>query len=223
MRSYPGGIRHDYKDSAAAAGAFGVRALGHRALDGLRALNPRGLSWFALGLVLPLLGVVLLLVSEPNESMVPSATDRRVEMALLPPGGERVRLDLPPVVDKLRSDRLPGPEERERQALLARGEALTLKVRSGDSLDRLFRRNGLSIADLGAMIALPGVEDHLADIRPNDQFEIIHSGERVLSLIREISESERLWIRHDGEGYITGIIDLETEVRTAGVHGTIET
>ena len=64
MRSYSGGVRHDYKDSS------NIR----RALD-LSAVNRRGLSWFALGLMLPLVAVVLLLVSEPNESMVPTAAD----------------------------------------------------------------------------------------------------------------------------------------------------
>ena len=56
MRPYTGGIRHDYKDATPANRAF----------------DPRGISYFAVGLVLPLLGVSLLLVSEPNESMVPA-------------------------------------------------------------------------------------------------------------------------------------------------------
>ena len=50
----------------------------------------------------------------------------------------------------------------------------------------------------------------------------IHDGERVLSLSREISESQRLWIKRDGEGYVAEVIDLETQLRTAGAHGVIE-
>lgn len=54
MKSYPGGVRHDYKDSSLPA----------------RAEHQHRWSWFALGLLLPVVTVTLLLFSEPNESMV---------------------------------------------------------------------------------------------------------------------------------------------------------
>lgn len=208
MRSYTGGIRHDYKDSA----------------PGIRAFNPRGLSWFALGLILPLVGLVLLLVSETNESMVTSEVPVRsgppVELALLTPG-ERTALSLPPLSSLSGQDSLPRPDEIERSALLTQGEPLTLDVRRNDTLDRLFRRNELSIADLAAMVALPDAGESLARIKPGDEIEIIHDGESVLSLSRELNESQRLWIKRDGEGFTSEIVDLETEIRTAGAHGTI--
>jgi murein DD-endopeptidase MepM/ murein hydrolase activator NlpD len=208
----------------------------------VRQLNPRGLSWFALGLVLPIVGVGLLLFSEPNESMVPAEplvagtplvpvsdassqtgqTSRRLELAMLATPGERVRLSLPPLQDSANAGRPLRPEDIERQALLGRGETLTLTVKSGDSLDRMFRRNDLSIADLAAMLDLPTVADYLARISPGDRFEIIRQGPRVLSLSREVSESQRLWIKQDGEGYVAELIDLETEIRTAGAHGVID-
>ena len=215
MRSYPGGVRHDYKDSA----------------PGTRALNPRGLSWFAVGLSLPLLAVALLLVSEPNESMVlsprsdPGADEAslRVPLALLPAAGERVRLELPPLAPPAEAAaRSARPDEIERDSLLLQGEALTLVVQSGDSLDRLFRRNDLSISDLASMIALPDAARPLARLNPGDRIEIIRDGERVLALKRELSDSQELWIRRAGEGYAAELVDLETEIRTAGAHGVIE-
>lgn len=211
MRPYPGGIRHDYKDSASAPGAF----------------DARGLSWFALGLLLPLVGVLLLLFSETNESMVPPEAvppaPERVAVAILPSSGERVELELPaltppPIPDTL----LPPDAANELSSLFAHGEALTLVVRSGDSLDRLFRRNNLSVADLAMMIAMPEAKPHLAKINPGNRIDIIRDGEHVLSLSREISEAQRFWIRRDGEGYLVELIDLEIETRTAGAHGIIE-
>lgn len=210
MRSYPGGIRHDYKDSG----------------ESPRAFNPHGLSWFAVGLFLPLLAVALLLVSEPNESMVPTDrsadTGQAIAIALLPPTGERIALALPPLQHPSESI-LPRPEDIERNALLSRGEALTLRIQRNDSLDRLFRRNELSISDLTAMVALPEAGRELAQIHVGDEIEIIRDGNRVLSLQKELSETEQLWIKQDGEGFRAEIIDLETEIRTAGANGIIET
>lgn len=276
MKPYSGGVRHDYKDTALAAPVS--RVVGQRArqaVDAVRQLNPRGLSWFALGLVLPIVGVGLLLFSEPNRSMVPDPsfaagargdtsladssladgstaqpstadsstaaaplaespltesplapapgeTDRILELALLERPGERVALSLPALPGAADADRSLRPEDIERQAMLARGEALTLTVRSGDSLDRMFRRNDLSISDLAAMLDLTTAADYLARISPGDRIEIIRDGSRVLSLAREVSESQRLWIKQDGEGYVAELIDLATEIRTAGAHGVIE-
>lgn len=217
MRSYPGGIRHDYKDTG----------------ESPRAFNPRGLSWFAVGLFLPLLAVALLLVSEPNESMVPGEVNQAntqpqshpqaqpPEIALLPASGERIALALPSLVEPAESI-LPRPEDVERNMLLAKGELLTLEIKRNDSLDSLFRRNELSISDLAEMSGLPEAGRELARIHVGDKIEIIRNGNRVLSLRKELNESAELWIKHDGEGFKAETVDLEIEIRTAGAHGTID-
>jgi murein DD-endopeptidase MepM/ murein hydrolase activator NlpD len=235
VRSYSGGVRHDYKDSS----------IVRRSLD-LSAVNRRGLSWFALGLILPLVAVVLLLVSEPNESMVPTAADiapldgqslledtlaapkqplrldpsALTELALLLPG-ERVRLSLPEPVSAS-ANQAPRPDELARLALLTHGEPLTMTVRKGDTLDRMFRRNDLSISDLAAMVDLPEAERELTRIHVGDKIEVIHDSERVLSLTRAISDTQELWIRRDGEGFAAEVVDLDVEIRTAGAHGVID-
>jgi murein DD-endopeptidase MepM/ murein hydrolase activator NlpD len=247
VRSYSGGIRHDYKDSA----------------SGTRIFNPRGLSWFAVGLLLPVVGVILLLVSEPNESMVPTdpaekplAAERpstpdvpatageptpvaqriaperstlskppgpRMDLALLTSPGERVPLTLPPLSQTLGAgDRPLRPDEIERSALLTRGHALNLRIERNDTLDRLFRRNDLSVADLAAMVALPEGGKNLAKIKPGDKIEIIRDGDRVLSLSRDLDDSERLWIKHTDDGFVADVVDLQNEIRTAGAHGVIQ-
>jgi murein DD-endopeptidase MepM/ murein hydrolase activator NlpD len=244
VRSYPGGVRHDYKDSGNAPRAINLRAFDPRSFK-FHAVNRRHLSWFVAGFVLPLVSVTLLLVSETNESMVPAEPPvtaapssaagpfgselpaliplEPTPMVLLPSSRERVPVELPPPPPRgARPGQTLRPEDLERNALLAQGEPLMLSVKSGDSLDSMFRRNGLSIADLGAMIRLPEAADDLAKIKPGDKFEIIHDGGRVLSLSREVSESQELWVKRDGEGYLAELVDLETEVRTAGAHGIIE-
>ena len=218
VRPYSSGIRHDYKDSAPGAGTF----------------TTRGLPWFAFGLVLPLVAVLLLLFSETNQSMVPAAGSAASADAvqtslpstpavLLQSPGERVTIPLPPLAAALEVySTTRRPDEVARDSLLSQGNAMTLVVRNGDSLDQLFRRNGLSVTDLTVMLALPEGRPHLARIQPGDRIEIIRDNDRVLALGRDVSELQRLWIRRDGEGYVAELIDLEVEIRTAGAHGMID-
>ena len=210
MKAYSSGIRHDYKDSP----------------SGTRNFHPRDFSLFAAGLVVPLVAVMLLLFSESNQSMVPSQTESPgpapIAIAFLPSNGERVPLTLPPLTSVETDGQLLRPEDIERSVLLTQGQPLMLTVKNGDTLDRLFRRNDLSISDLAAMVALPDARNHLARIRPGDKIEVIHDGERILSLSREVSESQRLWIKRDSESFTSGLIDLESETRTAGAHGTVQ-
>jgi murein DD-endopeptidase MepM/ murein hydrolase activator NlpD len=209
VKSYSGGVRHDYKDFASEPRSF----------------NPRGLSWFAIGLILPLLAVALLLVSEPNDAVEQPAMSSdavsHVAVALLPSTGERVDLILP-APRSLSNPSLPRPDEIERSALLSRGEALKLVVARNDTLDRMFRRNDLSIGHLAQMVDLPEAGRNLTRIRVGDEIDVIRDGRDVLSLRKELSNTQELWIRRRDEGFVAEIIDLETEFRTAGASGVID-
>ena len=209
MKRYSGGVRHDYKDSDTPERTPLVPLL----------LNRRGLHWFAVGLVLPLLAVMLLLGGEPDEPVQTAAATASLtpntQLALLAPG-ERTRLALPPPANSGGAGQLLRPEQIERNALLAQGELITLTVRSGDSLDRMFRRNDLSISDLAAMVDLPEGGPNLARLNPGDKIEVIRDGERVLALSRELSQSQRLWIRRaDTRG--VDIVAVQGRLSAAGV------
>jgi murein DD-endopeptidase MepM/ murein hydrolase activator NlpD len=151
---------------------------------------------------------------------LPDTTSAAV-IALLPSSGERVALALPPLARPVRAN-VERPDEQEHTALLARGEPLTLVVQRNDSLDQLFRRNDLSVADLDAMVKLPQAGRHLGLIRPGDKIEIIREGRSVLSLRKELSDSQALWIRRDDQGYKLELVDLEIEIRTAAANGMID-
>lgn len=221
MKAYSGGIRHDYKDSVSVA----------------RAVDARGLAWFAVGLLLPLFAVMLLLIGASNESNAlpekASAAARQapaevqqasaaapVSLVRLPSSGERITLDLPPPARPF-STMQPRPDEQAENVLLAQGEALTLVVKRNDSLDRMFRRNDLSVGDLDAMVDIPDAGRHLGSIKPGEKIEIIRDGRSVLSLRKELSDSQELWIHRQNEEYKAEFVDLEIEIRTAGGHGTI--
>ncbi len=99
--------------------------------------------------------------------------------------------------------------------------ALNLIVDRGDTLDRLFRRNGLSITDLHAMVNLDEASRHLRHLQPGNRIAITHEDGRVLSLSRELDEIRLLTITRGESGYAAQTIDRDVEIRVVGAHGVI--
>jgi murein DD-endopeptidase MepM/ murein hydrolase activator NlpD len=99
---------------------------------------------------------------------------------------------------------------------------LDLIVQKGDTLDRLFRRNGLSLSDLAAMVGLPEAAPDLKRLRPGDRIEIAHKQGAVLSLSREIDETRLLSIERRETGFEATTLSRDVEIRTNGTHGVIE-
>lgn len=102
------------------------------------------------------------------------------------------------------------------------GELLDLVVKSGDTLERLFKSNGLSLQDLATMIDLPEAAASLALLRPGDRLAIAHNQGRVLSLTRELNEAQTLSIARNDSGFAASTLARELDIRVTGTHGTIE-
>jgi murein DD-endopeptidase MepM/ murein hydrolase activator NlpD len=102
------------------------------------------------------------------------------------------------------------------------GEAITLTVRKGDSLDSMFRRNKLSVADLARMMKIKEAKNSLRKIRPGDEIEVVRDGEHVLALTRRLDETVSLQVLADGEGYRTEFLTHPVERRQQAAHGQIE-
>jgi murein DD-endopeptidase MepM/ murein hydrolase activator NlpD len=101
------------------------------------------------------------------------------------------------------------------------GERIMLKVESGDSLDRLFRRHGLSVGDLHRLLKVAEAAPHLRRIRPGDTFEIVRDGEAVLALTRRVDETRSLVVEQGEQGYAVSFLEHPIEVRTTRVTGQI--
>src|SRR5688572_132999 len=98
---------------------------------------------------------------------------------------------------------------------------LDLLVKRGDTLEVLFRRNGLSLTDLAAMVALPDASGALKLLKPGDRLEISHRDGQVLSLRRELDEIKVLSIARQESGFAANTIEREVDIRTTGAHGEI--
>lgn len=103
------------------------------------------------------------------------------------------------------------------------GETLELEIRSGDSLDRLFRRHGLSVANLALILRVAEAAPHLKTIRPGDLIQVRHDGDAVLALTRRIDETRSLVVETAGEDtYAARFLEHPIEIRRRHAQGRIE-
>ncbi len=194
MKDYSGGIRHDYKQvMMTGAGA------------------PRW-PWFVVGLVVPVLGVILVLAGSADDPILPPLANP------IATAGATARMPLelpkPSAADSLAA--AAAPQEELAQPVLTK-----LVVGAGDSLERLFRRNELSLSDLAAMVALDDARAHLVKLLPGNKIEVVHRDGSIIALSREISRLATLNITRTPEGFVAGLIEHPVETRAAGAHSTI--
>jgi murein DD-endopeptidase MepM/ murein hydrolase activator NlpD len=186
------GVRHDYKEGAASPSRKRVR---------------QGLM-FAAGLALPVLAVALLYVG-------------RVEQSGARAIPEVAAIGSPPVATA-EPEISPAEAAAPESAIPALpGPALELVVARGDTLESLFRRNGLSIGDLADLVALPDVGRGLKLVKPGDRLEIAHNGDEVLALRRELDDVRVLTIARKDGRFEASTFERQLEMRPIGAHGVV--
>lgn len=171
------------------------------------------LVWFIAGLGLPLITVALLLPkSEPPPRL---------------PASERVVSGMqdisPPEAKPLSEPSAEIPALVAAPDLLPEGERVELTVGRGDSLDRLFRRNGFSAAELALILREELARQHLRVIRPNDTIEIWHRDKQILSLQRPIDFARSLHVQRQEDGYSAEILEHKLVTKQAEAQGRINT
>jgi murein DD-endopeptidase MepM/ murein hydrolase activator NlpD len=182
------------------------------------------LPWFAAGLGLPLVAVALYLsiVDTPAEETLPEpvaideplADDTPLVLAAANTAIEIEAQDLEPE---------PTDEFHPPMALPPEYDQLLLTIRRGDTLDRLFRRNDLSLADLATMIRLTEAAPHLKKLIPGDELAIEHDDGNLVSLYRELDLTSALRITRDESEFVAELIDRPLDVRRNTAYGRIET
>jgi len=197
MKTYSGGIRHDYSDTS-------IKPL---------ATNQWRWPWFLLGFFLPLIAVSIVLINETDYPEILSSTSQPIEV--IP---EQSTLVTPGLDKTLSNNETPYHEAPEKI-----GTNLTLLVKNGENLDILFRRNNLSLSDLATMTQLPGIGEYLKIMMPGDVIQITHKNGEILSLERELDEIQLLDISRGSAGFEANIISRELDFRKVGANGIIQT
>jgi murein DD-endopeptidase MepM/ murein hydrolase activator NlpD len=174
----------------------------------------RWLLWFIAGLGVPLITVAIML---PNSDLPPqleadAAVSEMKAIESTPPA---------PVKALTPSKEIPlyvaAPEP------VPVGERTTLTIRSGDSLDRLFRRNNLSITDLTLILQQKLAKQHLRLIRPGDEIIVFHRNSEVLQLNREIDFSSALIVTREADGFLAEKVEYRLASKHAEAEGLIST
>ncbi len=182
----------------------------------------RWLIWFITGLGLPLLTVALLL-PDPDAPPPLPALEPDAGFSAAPVAAD-ASADAPPAVAPAAATIVAS---KEIPAFVAapmaepEGTKAVLKVRSGDSLDRLFRRNNFSAAELALIMREEAARKHLRLIKPGDVITIWHEDNKIRTLQRELDYARSLQVRAADDGFEAGIIEHRITRRQVEARGTI--
>jgi murein DD-endopeptidase MepM/ murein hydrolase activator NlpD len=94
-------------------------------------------------------------------------------------------------------------------------------VSRNDTLDRIFRRLKLNLADLATLRALPGLKAHLDSLRPGESLRFKHKDGELFGLERRLNDAETLQVTRADSGLKANVVENPLETRTRTVGGRI--
>lgn len=221
-------INYDYKPSAA------------------KQVKRKGaLPWFAAGLGLPLIGIAVVLsqakvpgedtpVLRPNAYVAQSRSPAQTDISVDHESIELDATDLEPIASGdpltdamiewavIADTPVENADFHPPLALPPEYDRIQLTVRRGDTLDRLFRRNSLSIGELAMMLKLPEAAPYLKKLIPGDELTIEHDEHSIVSLYRELDLTSALKITKEESGFSAELIDRPIEVHKKLAYGRID-
>ena len=173
----------------------------------------KALQWFAVGLGIPLIAVTLMNTldqpaSQEPASSTPVMSSRLGEAPVIPQVEQAVLIE---EVTAL----LPEP--------IPEFDKLVLNVNSGDTMEKLFRKNNLSLGHLMSIAELDEAKTRFRRIKPGDVFEVTHDNGQVISLYSQLDLTSALQIDKQEAGFAAKIVDRPIEIRKRMAHGVIDT
>jgi len=170
----------------------------------------KALQWFAVGVGIPLLGLILL--SGRNDAPPPaaegmarvSAPDTAIAEPAVATPIERVAFS-PPVLETITDD-----------------EEITLTIGRGDTMDKLFRQHDLNLGHLAAIARLEEPKKLFRRLKPGDEFKVRHVDGSVTTLYTELDLTSALNVERREDGFHAEIVERPIEVRTRLAHGVID-
>ena len=165
------------------------------------------LRWFLVGLGAPLVALALITTNpDPKDSAdIPALTQETKSLPL--PALAPTTLDEAMEIDVVE------PEI---------GATTILKIKSGDSLDILFKKHKLSRKDLANILTIPEAKKTLRLVKPGEEIVVRHDDADILELRRPVSETLILVINRTDEGFKTAFEAHPVEKRIKYAHAVIE-
>ena len=115
---------------------------------------------------------------------------------------------------------MPAPAAAPQEANIA-FSTIEVVVSRNDTMDRLFRRFELNLADLATLRGLPEMHDQVDRLKPGETLRLMHRGGELVGLERKLSDSETLKVTRDADGFSTDVLENPLEVRTRTASATI--
>jgi len=94
-------------------------------------------------------------------------------------------------------------------------------VSRNDTLDRIFRRLKLNLADLASLRALPGLKERLDSLHPGESLHLTHRDGELFGFQRRLSDAETLDVVRSGDGLKANVVENALEMRTRTIGGRI--
>ena len=190
-------LLHDYKPSAAK-----------------KPRKPKALQWFAAGLGIPLIGLVLVSAHNRTTPAAPPPSQPIMTAADDPAfaAGEpvsRIFAEVPLVLAEAIN---PPPYEQ-----------LNLTIRRGDTLDELFRKHELNLGHLSQISKLDEARKRFRKLKPGDEFTITHDQGDLVSMYSNLSLTSALNIERNDDGFVASLVERPIEKRKRLAYGVIET
>jgi len=95
-------------------------------------------------------------------------------------------------------------------------------VSRNDTMDRLFRRFELNLADLATLRGLPELRTQLDKLKPGELLRLMHRGGDLIGLERKLSDSETLKVTRDANGFSSDVLQNPLEIHTRTASATIQ-
>jgi murein DD-endopeptidase MepM/ murein hydrolase activator NlpD len=95
-------------------------------------------------------------------------------------------------------------------------------VNRNDTMDRLFRRFELNLADLATLRGLPELRSQLDKLKPGELLRLMHRGNELIGLERKLSDSETLKVIRDENGFSSDVLENPLEIHTRTASATIQ-
>lgn len=180
--------------------------------------NFKKIQWFAIGLGIPLLGLMLVMMLRSGDDVPAPGT--RIAAAAIPESAQTLptlQEEIEPI--ELARHARPLPEMKP----VPEHQQIALKIRSGDTLDRLFRKHKLDLGNLSTIAGLPEAGKYLKMLRPGDELVIEHDQGKLISLYRELDLQNALKVSRNDSGFGVEIVARPIEIQKRLAYGRIET
>jgi murein DD-endopeptidase MepM/ murein hydrolase activator NlpD len=115
----------------------------------------------------------------------------------------------------------PAPAAAPQEANIA-FSTIEVVVNRNDTMDRLFRRFELNLADLATLRGLPELRSQLDRLKPGELLRLMHRGGELVGLERKLSDSETLKVTRDANGFSSDVLENPLEIHTRTASATIE-